>query len=673
MSKQMNALYEFGDFRLETSERLLRHKGNPIPLTPKAFETLQLLVERSGCLVEKSDFMEEVWTDAVVEEANLARNIWTLRKALGDDDREHRYIETVPKRGYRFIAPVKQVPLEAVDVIVERHVRARIVTEEEEAPFGYSSGMEEQTSATLKSVPEPQLATLSRARVTSSANPNNFFRTWTTSTSAPVLVMCGLIVLAGGLVLGTRNTQPGSAERVDSIAVMPFVHSGDNPDLEYLSDGLTENVINRLSRSSDLKVVARGSVYRYKDKAIDPQLVGRELGVQGILIGKVVQHGSDLSISAELVDARNGRHVWGERYNRKNGDLQFLQSELAQDIANRLRLPLAGEKQTRLDQHTTRNVDAYQLYLKGRYFWNKRNREGIKRAIEFFEQSIRIDPNYSLAYAGLADCYNVLGQLGELSPNEAMPKAKAAALNALRLDDSLAEAHASLALINEVYDWNWAIAEAEFKRAIELNPNYATAHHWYAMYLSAMGRHDEALAEIRRAKVLDPVSLIINANEGWIYFCARQYDRGVEQLRETINMDPNFGNAHYKLALVYEIKGMRDEAVAEYLENERLGGMNQSATEELNAAYAKSGWRGFYQKELKLLEEASKRGYVSPKYFVLTHLQLDNKEQAFRWFEDAYKERAELLVYMKVDPRFDGLRSDPRYENLLRRVNLASQ
>jgi len=397
------------------------------------------------------------------------------------------------------------------------------------------------------------------------------------------------------------------------------------------------------------------------------------LGVQEILIGRVIQRGTDLSIGAELVDTRDGRHVWGERYDRKISDVQFLQSELAQEIASQLRLPLSGEKETRFDQRNTRDVEAYQLYLKGRYFWNKRTREGIKKGIEFFEQSVRIDPNYSLPYAGLADCYNVLGQLGEFSPNEAIPKAKAAALNALRLDDTLAEAHASLALIYEGYDWNWTAAEAEFKRAIELNPNYATAHHWYAMHLSALGRHEEALAEIRQAKVLDPVSLIINANEGWIYFCSRQYDRGIEQLRDTINMDPNFGNAHYKLALLYEIKGMHAEAVAEYLKNERLGGMNQSEADELEAAYAKSGWKGFCQKELEVLEAQSKRGYVSPKYFVLTHLQLGNKEQAFRWFEDAYKDRSELLVYLKVDPRFESLRSDPRFGNLLNRVNLAPQ
>jgi len=296
----------------------------------------------------------------------------------------------------------------------------------------------------------------------------------------------------------------------------------------------------------------------------------------------------------------------------------------------------------------------------------------MQKGLECFEQAIRLDPDYAAACVGLADCYGVLSQVGDFSPNDVMPKAKAAALSALRIDETLSEAHASLAMIDELYDWNWKGAETEFKRAIELNPNYATAHHWYAMYLSAMGRHDEALAEIRKAEALDPVSLITNTNEGWILFCARQYDQAIQKLQATIEMDPNFANGHYKLALVCEIKGMFKEAVDEHLKSKTLSGDNPENVEKLKVAYATSGTKGYYREELRQLKDSSSRGYVLPKYFVLTELQLGNTDETFKWLDAAYKDRTEPMVYLKVDPRFDSLRSDARFQELLRRVNLAS-
>ena len=470
-----------------------------------------------------------------------------------------------------------------------------------------------------------------------------------------------------------RNARSGTTSKtIESVAVLPFNNLSNDPELDYLSEGLTENLINRLSQVSRLKIIAHNSVFRYKGKQVDPQKVGGELGVQAILIGRLEARGGELSISGELVDARDGTHLWGDHYERKLSDLQSLQGELAQDMASALRLQLSGEEKTRFGQGYTRNAEAYQLYLKGRYFWNKRTTEGMKKGLESFEQAIRLDPDYAAAYVGLADCYGVLSQVGDFSPNDVMPKAKAAALDALRIDETLAEAHASLAMIDELYDWNWKSADTEFKRAIELNPNYATAHHWYAMYLSAMGRNNEALAEIRRAEALDPVSLITDTNEGWILFCARQYDQAINKLQATIEMDPNFANAHYKLALVYEIKGMYKEAVEEHLKSKALSGDISENVEKLKAAYVTSGSKGYYREELRQLKDTSTRGYVLPKYFVLTELQLGNTEETLKWLEAAYKERTEPMVYLKVDPRFDSLRSDPRFEDLLRRVNLAS-
>jgi len=664
MSKQINQIYEFGDFRLETAEQLLLRRGQPISLTPKAFDTLLVLVQSSGHLVEKDELMKRVWADAFVEEANLARNVWALRKTLEDDNGEHRYIETVPKRGYRFIAPVREVASADTGVLIQRRVRARIVSEEEETS-------EEPQVRTKPTIP-PGSVVETRGPMTalSLSTPRNRKRR---NAALGLLAIAILIVAVAIPTVVIRNARSGSTSKtIESVAVLPFNNLSHDPELDYLSEGITENLINRLSQVSRLKIIAHNSVFRYKGKQVDPQKVGGELGVQAILIGRLEARGGELSISGELVDARDGTHLWGDHYERKLSDLQSLQGELAQDMASALRLQLSGEEKTRFGQGYTRNAEAYQLYLKGRYFWNKRTTEGMKKGLESFEQAIRLDPDYAAAYVGLADCYGVLSQVGDFSPNDVMPKAKAAALDALRIDETLAEAHASLAMIDELYDWNWKSADTEFKRAIELNPNYATAHHWYAMYLSAMGRNDEALAEIRRAEALDPVSLITNTNEGWILFCARQYDQAINKLQATIEMDPNFANAHYKLALVYEIKGMYKEAVEEHLKSKTLSGDISENVEKLKAAYATSGSKGYYREELRQLKDNSSRGYVLPKYFVLTELQLGNTEETLKWLEAAYKERTEPMVYLKVDPRFDSLRSDPRFEDLLRRVNLAS-
>ena len=663
MSKQINQIYEFGDFRLETAEQLLLRRGQPISLTPKAFDTLLVLVQSSGHLVEKDELMKRVWADAFVEEANLARNVWALRKTLEDDNGEHRYIETVPKRGYRFIAPVREVASADTGVLIQRRVRARIVSEEEETS-------EEPQVRTKPTIP-PGSVVETRGPMTalSLSTPRNRKRR---NATLGLLAIAILIVAVSIPTVLIRNARSGSTSKtIESVAVLPFNNLSNDPELDYLSEGITENLINRLSQVSRLKIIAHNSVFRYKGKQVDPQKVGGELGVQAILIGRLEARGGELSISGELVDARDGTHLWGDHYERKLSDLQSLQGELAQDMASALRLQLSGEEKTRFGQGYTRNAEAYQLYIKGRYFWNKRTTEGMKKGLESFEQAIRLDPDYAAAYVGLADCYGVLSQVGDFSPNDVMPKAKAAALDALRIDETLAEAHASLAMIDELYDWNWKSADTEFKRAIELNPNYATAHHWYAMYLSAMGRNDEALAEIRRAEALDPVSLITNTNEGWILFCARQYDQAINKLQATIEMDPNFANAHYKLALVYEIKGMYKEAVEEHLKSKALSGDISENVEKLKAAYATSGSKGYYREELRQLKDNSSRGYVLPKYFVLTELQLGNTEETLKWLEAAYKERTEPLAYLRVDPRFDSLRSDARFEDLLRRVNLA--
>ena len=486
-------------------------------------------------------------------------------------------------------------------------------------------------------------------------------------------MLLGLLVLALAIVglaayLHARNTEIA----IESIAVLPFANQNHDPDTEYLSDGLTESIINSLSQLSNLRVIPRNSVFRYKGKEGDPLAVGKELGVRAVLTGRIVQRGDNLVVSAELVDVRDNKQLWGEQYSRKTADALAVQQEIAWEISERLRPKLSGEVRSQVAKRETTNPEAYQLYLKGRYHLEKRTKEETNKAIEYFQQAIDRDPNYALAFAGLADSYVLLSVAiprSSFPPKEAFPKAKAAAMRALQIDDKLAEAHTSLAHIKFVYEWDWAAAEREFKRSIELDPNYATAHHWYGFDLAAVGRFDEAIIEIRKAQEIDPLSLIINASAGWIFYHARQYDQAIEQERKTLEIDPNFVLAHGRLAQAYEQKGMNKEAVEEYLKAETLFGENQEEIAAFRQAYTVSGMRGFWQKQLDLAIERSKRQHVSSIIIAGYYARLGEREQAIQWLEKAYEER-DAMIWLKVDPRWDGLRSDPRFADLIRRVGL---
>jgi len=488
-----------------------------------------------------------------------------------------------------------------------------------------------------------------------------------------ISVLLGLLVLAiaiAGLAsyLHVRNTEIA----IESIAVLPFANQNHDPDTEYLSDGLTESIINSLSQLSNLRVIPRSSVFRYKGKESDPLTVGKELGVRAVLTGRILQRGDNLIVSAELVDVRDNKQLWGEQYNRKTADALTVQQEIAQVISARLRPKLSGEEQRQVAKRETTSPEAYQLYLKGRYYLEKRTKEGTSKAIEYFQQAIDKDPNYAAAFAGLADSYVLLSVAiprSSFPPKEAFPKAKAAAMQALQIDDKLAEAHTSLAHIKFVYEWDWASAEREFKRAIELDPNYATAHHWYGFDLAAVGRFDEAIIEIRKAQEIDPLSPIINASAGWVFYYARQYDQAIEQERKALEIDPNFALAHGRLAQAYEQKGMYKDAIEEYLRALTLSGENQEEIAALRQAYTVSGMRGFWQKQLDLAIERSKRQHVSASVIAGYYAHLGEREQAIQWLEKAYEER-DALSWLKGDPRWDGLRSDPRFADLMRRVGL---
>ena len=480
----------------------------------------------------------------------------------------------------------------------------------------------------------------------------------------PAIAAAGFLLIAGAATLYlTAWRSPG----IDSVAVLPFVNGNADPNTEYLSDGLSEGLIDSLSRLARLKVKSFNSVRRYKGHDTDAQSVGRELGVRAVLTGRLVKRGDDLLVSVELVDARNEDHIWGGQYNRKLSDILPIQQDISKEISKRLALKLTGAEKETLAKPSTESTEAYQLYLKGRYYWNKWTEEGFTEGVNYFQQAINRDPNFALAHAGLADSYSLLAWAGMLSPKDGFPKAKEEASRALEVDDALAEAHASLALVGECYDWDWSGAEKEFKRAIELNPNYGTAHQWYANYLADLGRFDEALREAKRAQELDPLSLIINRDEGQVLYYARKYDEAIEQLRRTLAMDPNFKPARFSLNQVYEQKGMYREVVREWQDEMRLAG-NAEIAASMGQDYTASGYRKILQTWLEGSEEIAKRKYVSSYAIAETYARLGQKAQAFEWLEKAYRDHDSRLVSLQVEPAFDDVRGDASFRDLLRRL-----
>ena len=482
-----------------------------------------------------------------------------------------------------------------------------------------------------------------------------------------VLISAALLLavtLAGGSYLLMRDTQA-----IDSVAVLPFSNSANDPQAEYLSDGITESLINSLSQSPNLKVMSRSAVFHYKGQVPDLKTVGSDLGVRAVLTGRLVQRGDNLSISVELVDARNSRSLWGEQYNRKLSDLLTVQDELAKDIYEKLRAHLSGEEAKRITKRYTENAEAYQIYLKGLYFWNRWTEDGFKKAIEQYQTAVQRDPSYALAYTGLADSYILLGDLGYIPAKEAWPKARDAAASALAKDASLAEGHISTALVKELYDWDWKGAEQEFQRAIELNPKSAAAYHWYGEFLAKMGRFDEAAQKLQRAEQLDTLSPMINATLGWLYFVTHQYERATDQLKKTLDMDPNFAPARRTLEVVYAQRGMHREALAEWQKALTLSG-NPELAASLEHDFVASGYQGLLRDWNEGLKAIALESFVSPYGIAQSHARLGEKGPALEWLARAYNERDSRLVALKVDPCFDALRSDPVFQNLLRRVGL---
>ncbi len=455
---------------------------------------------------------------------------------------------------------------------------------------------------------------------------------------------------------------------IQSIAILPLENTAGS-STEYLSDGITESLINSLSQLPKLRVMARSTVFRYKGQRIDPLRIGEELDVAAVLTGRIVQRGDALMIQAELVDVSDGSQLWGEHYTRGMSDILSLQDEISREISAKLRVRISGEVKDRLTKRYTESTEAYELYMKGRYYWNRRTADGLKKGIEFFNRAIETDPSYALAYAGIADSYNLLSAYGAVSPKESVPIAKQSALKALDLDPEVAEGHEALAHVKMLYDWDWTGAEKEFRRAIELNPNYAPAHQRYAIQLATMDRIQEATSEIKRASQIDPLSLIINTDTALILYLQGKYEQSIEQCYKALELDPNFSVAQFQLGLAFEQLQKYEEAIEAFGRGVSLSG-DRSFLSAPAYTYAIWGKLKEAEKMLNAVMELSEIRYVSPYRIAIIHTGLGNKDKAFEWLMKAYQEKSVWLIHLhlRVDPRFRSLHSDPRFTEILRLI-----
>ena len=627
--------YEFGRFRLKTAERILLREGELVPLTPKVFDILITLVENRGQVVAKDDLMKRVWPSTYVEEGNLTQNISLLRKALGESPGGVQFIETVPRRGYRFVGDINELwdggrlngPIEAAPVAEPEPV----------------SHQDNSRSAPVVSIP---------AATTSIA----WFK------RPAFALVAGLVVIAiVGLAYFTTAGTPSGGDAIQSIAVLPFVDESSDPDAQYLNDKIAESLINSLSKLPQLRVVPRSVVAAYKGREIDPRKVGQELNVRAVVTGRMRRHGNIISIQADLIDLQNVAQLWGQHYDHKLSDVLLVQDDISRDIFENLRLKLNVDEKKQLE--------AYGLYLKGRNAWNKRTGDALLQAIDFFNKALQIDPNNSAAHAGLADCYNMLVVYGRLEPKDGFPKAKEAALKALEIDESSAEAHTSLAFINFRWDWDRAATEREFQTAIRLKPAYAPAHQWYSSYLVAVERFDEAIAEAKRTEELEPLSFVASSHLGWIYYLSGKNDQAIEQCKKILELDPSSFPARRYLGLAYEAKGMYAEAIAEFQTGVKLSG-SPLMLALLGHAYAASGKQAEAQKVLTDLQQLQDQRYVSPYTVAAIYAGLGDKEQAFKWLETAVEARDIWLMNLKVDPVFAKLRSERKFTDILARIRL---
>ncbi len=576
----LERIIRFGGYEVDVQAGELRKRGLRLRLQDKPFRILAALLERPGEIVPRKELHARLWPDTFVGfDRSLNTAVYKLRQVLGDVADNPRFVETVSRRGFRFIPSVQVGDWE-----------------------------------------------------------------------------------------GGRRLKSGAP--IDSIAVLPFQNAGGNPEVEYLSDGLAEGLINCFSQMSEVRVMARSTMFRFKGRDMDPQAVGRSLNTQAVLAGRVVPQADGVIVDVELVDVENGWRLWGEQYSRALSAVITLQEEMCQQISEKLRWRLTGEEKERLGKRYTDNAEAYHDYLKGSYQFNKMTEEGMQKGLAYFQQAIQKDPGYALAYAGMGGTYCRFAFFSLHPPKEVLPKAKEAALKALEIDATLPEAHAALASVKKIYDWDWQVAEREYRLALQLNPNYAAAHHGYADYLSALGRRAEALQEIRRAEELDPLSLVFRNEVAWNLYMARDYSSATGHLLKTIEMEAGFAAAHHTIGLVYEQTGRYDEAIAALEKSREGSGGNPATLAGLSHVFAVAGRKREAKKILTELKKAFEKRYLAPYWLAIVYAGLDEKDAAFEWLEKAYEERDVWLVWAKVEPRFDNLQSDPRFPKFLHRLGL---
>src|SRR6267143_1309877 len=618
--------YTFGKFRLDRRSRVLSCSGELVALYPKAIDVLVFLVEKHGNVATKEELLEGVWPGTFVEESTLTRSISVLRKALGDTPEGHSYILTVPKRGYQFVAMVREENADAASL----------------AP------------SLDKPIPE-------------NSRPSVPVQRWLSALIAGGVL--SILLVAGGWLYWSRFRARQAPARI-MIAVLPVQNLTGDADREYISDGLTEGIIAQLGRINPerLGVIARTSAMTYKHSPKTVSQIGAELHVEYIIESSLRQSGDRLRITTQLIRVNDQTHLWSQDYDRARRDLVTLQDDFANAVASGIRLELAAASHQPLPNAHSTNPDAYLAYLEGRFYWNQRSVPALERAIVHLRQATQLDTNYALAYSGLADAYCSLGVIGDVAAGEVFPKARIAAERALALDSSLAEAHTSLASVKFSYDWDWNGAEAEFKRAIALNPNYATAHQWYGQFLRLMGREKEAIAEEEKSLNLDPLSLIINVEAGLPYFYLDRYDEALQHYRKALEMEPNFALAHHDIVWVFEAQGKYPEAIEEF---ERAVQISDVAAlwSALGHAYGMAGRKQDATRVLRRLEELSKKHYVAPTYESTVYLGLGEYDRAMDLLEKSYDERCWGMLWFRIGHRVKPLRGTARFEQLLQKMN----
>ncbi len=650
-------LLRFGVFEVDLQACELRKQGRKIKLQKQPCQILAILLEHSGEVVTREEFRKCLWpSDTFVDfDHSLNTGVMRLREVLADSSENPVFIETLPRRGYRFIAPVD--PSGAA--------REKILAAEPKSSVSEDHAPVQAPQVVLPVVPDRSAPGARR--------PSRFAPPYLAAWAGLIGLIGGMLALAVGLTL--YYMRPSTAakpklNRVRSLVVLPLENLSGDKNQDYFADGMTDELIASLAKVPTLRVISRNSSMEYKDTHKPLPEIAQDLNVDAVVEGTVLRSGNRVRITAEVVRISTDQTLWAETYEGDLGDILALQQQVASAIVNKIQIELTPQEQQRFTASRPVNPEAYEDYLKGRYYWGKRSEEGLTKAIQYFTLATKKEPQYALAYAGLADCYGIIGAaiVGTVPAREVAPKAEAAAMKAIEIDPTLAEAQTSLATVRLNYNWDWPAAEAGFKRAIELNPSDATAHQRYSLYLIAMGRTQESLAEIKRALWLDPLSISMNFSLGWRLYMARRYDEAIQQLRNTIDMDPTFVLAHLVLGQAYEQKREYSAAIAELQEAVAISHDSAPLIAALAHVYAVSSRQTEARKLLAQLQNQSNRQYVSPFYLAVVYAGLGENDQAVMWLEKAYEDRSNSLIFLRVDPEFDGLRANPEFKRLLRKL-----